>query len=655
MPHFEDNANTMAKSKYNGAPIDVWKIFRTLFGSERSNLIACVAYSTTSSIFFLLLPVSVQALVNSIAFQGALQPLVVLSFLVFILLAGAFSLQGAQWMVVESIQRRIYIRASQLLKVGDFKPGDAARFLELSVIQKTSAELLMDGLSIVLQLSAGATLLSIYHPILLGFGIAYAALLTLLIRLYLNPARRSAEAESSAKYQVIDRLTAGIQDPQEMEQDLYEYIEERKNHFSLWLRQTTFIYVLAILAGSLLLGTGGYLVMKGKLSLGELVAAEIVIGMMTISLLKLPKYLQSFYDLHASLLKVGTIFDSPTDRERETRSVLRKARINQTVSLPGLGRRALALTLVLSLVLFLPWQQTTAGSGRVMAYDPSERPQQIQATVSGRVVRWNVREGDRIKKGELIVELEDLDPRAIDRLETQRKALKVQMTAAGVARDMAERNFQRQQTLEVEGISASRTVEMARNDLARATQLEGDLSAKLAEIDTRISRQRSQDIRAPMDGFISKVFAGQGGALVKQGDPLISFVPEASSRIVEIWIDGNDAPLVYPGREVRLQFEGWPAVQVSGWPTIATGTFGGRVHMVDWMDDGSGKFRVLIQPEPNAPWPSVDRLRQGVRVLGWVQLEQVALGYEIWRRLNGFPAIRKDQPVASAEASGGKK
>ncbi|NDH54165.1 MAG: ABC transporter ATP-binding protein, partial [Betaproteobacteria bacterium] len=82
-----------------------------------------------------------------------------------------------------------------------------------------------------------------------------------------------------------------------MEGDIHDYLNERKQHFTLWLRQTTLIYGLAILAGSLLLGTGGYLVMRGKLSLGELVAAEIVIGMMTISLLKLPKYLQSFYDL----------------------------------------------------------------------------------------------------------------------------------------------------------------------------------------------------------------------------------------------------------------------------------------------------------------------------------------------------------------------
>ncbi len=645
----------MANSKSSSAPLDMWKLFRTLFGSERSNLIACIAYSTASSVFFVLLPVSVQALVNSIAFQGALQPLVILSFLVFILLALAFSLQGAQWMVVESIQRRIYVRAANLLNFGDLKAGAPSRFLELSVIQKTSAELLMDGLSIFLQISVGALLLAIYHPILLGFGLAYAFALYLIIKFNLDSARKSAEAESSAKYQVIDQLTGGVQDPQEMEPGVLEYLEERKKHFSLWFRQTFLIYALAVLTGSILLGTGGYLVMGGKLSLGELVAAEIVIGMMTLSLLKLPKYLQSFYDLHASILKLGTIFDTSPQQERETRNTLRKAGINQSVSLTKLGQRAMVATVALSLILFLPWQQTTAGTGRVMAYDPSERPQQVQATVSGRVVRWSVREGDRIKKGDMIVELEDLDPKAIVRLESQRKALKVQMVAAGVARDMAERNFERQQTLEVEGISASRTVEMARNDLARATQLEGDLSAKLAEIDTRISRQQSQDIRAPMDGFISKVFAGQGGSLVKQGDPLVTFVPEANSRVVEIWIDGNDAPLVHPGREVRIQFEGWPAVQVSGWPSIATGTFVGRVHMVDWMDDGSGKFRVLVKPEAGVPWPTVDRLRQGVRVLGWIQLEQVTLGYEVWRRLNGFPPIRKDQPVASAESSGAKK
>ncbi|MEM9588586.1 MAG: toxin secretion protein, partial [Planctomycetota bacterium] len=99
----------------------------------------------------------------------------------------------------------------------------------------------------------------------------------------------------------------------------------------------------------------------------------------------------------------------------------------------------------------------------------------------------------------------------------------------------------------------------------------------------------------------------------------------------------NDAPLVDPGRHVRLQFEGWPAVQFAGWPSVAVGTFGGEVISVDATDDGNGRFRILVKPTEEEKWPADKYLRQGVRTNGWVLLEQVPLWYEVWRNMNGFP------------------
>ena len=93
---------------------------------------------------------------------------------------------------------------------------------------------------------------------------------------------------------------------------------------------------------------------------------------------------------------------------------------------------------------------------------------------------------------------------------------------------------------------------------------------------------------------------------------------------------------------VRLQFEGWPAVQFSGWPELAIGTFGGRIRQVDAASGGAGKFRVLVEPEERLtgdPWPDPQFLRQGNQAIGWVFLNRVPLGYEIWRRLNGFPPV----------------
>ena len=135
------------------------------------------------------------------------------------------------------------------------------------------------------------------------------------------------------------------------------------------------------------------------------------------------------------------------------------------------------------------------------------------------------------------------------------------------------------------------------------------------------------------------------GEIVKAGDPLLTLVPETMDRAVEIWVDGNDAPLIREGSTVRLQFEGWPAVQFVGWPSVAVGTFGGRVALIDATDDGQGKFRLLVVPDPAEPaWPDVRFLRQGVRAKGWVLMNRVSLGYEVWRQLNGFPPV-----VASEE------
>ncbi|NJK88354.1 MAG: HlyD family secretion protein [Myxococcales bacterium] len=125
---------------------------------------------------------------------------------------------------------------------------------------------------------------------------------------------------------------------------------------------------------------------------------------------------------------------------------------------------------------------------------------------------------------------------------------------------------------------------------------------------------------------------------MKVGDPLGIIVPDTQRRAVELIVDGNDAAWVEPGREVRLQFEGWPAVQFAGWPGASVGTFPGKVTFIDATDDGKGNFRLVVEPKPeDTPWPDEDRLRQGVRANGWVLLETVTLGFEAWRRLNGFP------------------
>ena len=127
------------------------------------------------------------------------------------------------------------------------------------------------------------------------------------------------------------------------------------------------------------------------------------------------------------------------------------------------------------------------------------------------------------------------------------------------------------------------------------------------------------EISAPRSGYIQQWYGLEGSNTVKEGDPMFVAVPEATDMAIEMMVSGNDMPLIHEGDQVRLQMEGWPAVQFVGWPSVAIGTFGGKVNRVFPTDDGKGNFRVLVTPDihrdVDIDWP-LDRLRQGVRANG---------------------------------------
>jgi biotin carboxyl carrier protein len=184
------------------------------------------------------------------------------------------------------------------------------------------------------------------------------------------------------------------------------------------------------------------------------------------------------------------------------------------------------------------------------------------------------------------------------------------------------------------------TIEKSRADLNKAIEEQNYVKAELLKLETRLARQMTQTIVAPRDGTILRLLTSPGAELIKAGQALAILVPDSQERAVELWLDGNDLPLVVKNSHVRLQFEGYPAVQFGGWPEFSIGSFGGQVALIDSTDDGKGHFRVLVSPDKNdIAWPEPRFLRQGVRVNGWVLLGQVTLGYELWRIFNGFPPL----------------
>lgn len=173
-----------------------------------------------------------------------------------------------------------------------------------------------------------------------------------------------------------------------------------------------------------------------------------------------------------------------------------------------------------------------------------------------------------------------------------------------------------------------------------------DSQNSLTGAEINLSRQQMQKIIAPRSGTIFRLPVNSQSQIIKQGDPLLVIVPDTAQRSVELWVDGRDAPLITKGEEVRLEFEGWPAILVPGWANVGVGTFEGEIAFVDPTDNGTGQFRVMVVPKHGAPnWPSAQFLRQGVSAKGWILLQEVSIGYEIWRILNGFPPRIDHVPI----------
>ncbi len=315
---------------------------------------------------------------------------------------------------------------------------------------------------------------------------------------------------------------------------------------------------------------------------------------------------------------------------------------------------AIGIVLAAAIMAFVPWVQTANGDGQVVALNPDDRPQDISALVSGRIASWFVQDGERVTAGQPIARVIDLDPDFLARLGAERAQIEAEIAAVTQSQSVAGIDVGRARQLWSEGLIARRDLELAQIKVADSGAKLAESRAKLQRIDVQLARQSSQVVRAPRDGRIQNLNAALSGGVVSPGSVLASVAPETAERAVALYIDGRDVALVRPGQTVRLEFEGWPAIQFSGWPSVAQGIFDGRVRALDPTSSPSGLFRVLVEPLPGKkPWPDLRFTRLGAKVRGWIQMETVSVGYELWRQLNDFP-LEFGRGQHPGETTGGK-
>lgn len=183
--------------------------------------------------------------------------------------------------------------------------------------------------------------------------------------------------------------------------------------------------------------------------------------------------------------------------------------------------------------------------------------------------------------------------------------------------------------------------------IASLNETKAEISKMQNELSNVEIRQSQYQLIAPQSGYIVRAMKVGIGETIKEGDAIVTILPQSSDKAVEMFVKAMDIPLISPGKKVRVQFDGWPALQFAGWPNVSVGTFGGEVAVIDRIESKNGLFRILVKPDKeDEEWPDLIRLGSGVK--GWVMLSDVSIWYEIWRQMNGFPPVLyQDQEVKS--------
>ncbi len=303
-----------------------------ILGADRPFMALAVVYGIGLSLLSLATPISVQMLINSIANAGLQTPLTVLSLaLLALLLIWALLAALREWLM-ELFRRRFTARLVAELTVRAVEAEDPYfvdtrradifnRYFEMMTVHKSVPSLFIGGFTIFLQAAVGIIVVSFYHPFFLVFNILFVLSLLAIWSIFLNGAMRTAVDLCAKKYDLAHWLesvgasdgfykTAGHMDfaYQRSEQLTAEYVAAHSRHFRWKFPQTISLFILYAVASSALLALGGWLVIQEQLSIGQLVAAELILTSVFYGAAQLGPYFESFYDLVAGLEKLNKLY-----------------------------------------------------------------------------------------------------------------------------------------------------------------------------------------------------------------------------------------------------------------------------------------------------------------------------------------------------------
>lgn len=315
-----------------GAVLPLFGFFIRILAPERSYYALALIYGIGISLLSLATPVSVQMLINTVANIGLATPLLVLSFTLFFLLLLAAGLNALRIYIMDVFGRRFYARMVSEIALRTIYARDPFfddrgrsalfnRYFDIIIVMKQVPNLLVGGFTILLQMGVGFLLVASYHPLLLAFNVAITLLIWLVWAIWGRRAILSAVALSHRKhdtaswleslghsngfYKSEQHIDAALKRTDEV---TAHYMRQHARHFRHHFSQTLSFLFMYAAASAVLLGLGGWLVIIGELSLGQLVAAELVLSVVFVGLSQMGIYMSYFYDICGAVDELSLFF-----------------------------------------------------------------------------------------------------------------------------------------------------------------------------------------------------------------------------------------------------------------------------------------------------------------------------------------------------------
>lgn len=313
-----------------------------LMSKPESGFIKAIVINTLAvSLLSLGVPLAIQVIINNIGVRTMTQPLVVLCLLLFFILSCSGALQAIQTYTVEILQRRLFVRYGLIIteRLSSFQdkyfkgansPDLINRYFDIMIMQSSMVTFFVSGFGFIIQFIIGFALLAFYHPYFLGFAGFMAQFLILNWMLFGPDGVKAGSPEADGKYNVVSWVEELSRvrnifssdngkdfSGNKMNHLFNQWLNVRNNLFNFQFRQHIGLQIFGVVMNVLLLGMGGFLVLKGELSAGQLVAAALVVNSIIASLPNLQNFFFSVYNYSTALDMVARFYDYPLEIPKE--------------------------------------------------------------------------------------------------------------------------------------------------------------------------------------------------------------------------------------------------------------------------------------------------------------------------------------------------